>query len=149
MSDDMARLASSFDDLDPEDLPDSIDSAAVERMQLVAGVLDEAVRIPGTDVRVGLDPLLGVVPGVGDALSGLVSLYVVLESARLGVSYATLLRMLANVAIDVAGGSIPYVGVAFDAFWKANVRNLELALNDLLDRVEGDADGEAVRIEVE
>lgn len=148
MSDDRDRLATSFDELDPAELPDSIDRAAVERMQLVAGLLDEAIRVPGTDVRVGLDPLVGIVPGVGDALSGAISLYVVLESARLGVSYATLLRMLANVAVDVAGGSVPYVGVAFDAFWKANVRNLELALNDLLERVESESDGEAVQIEI-
>jgi hypothetical protein len=128
-----------------DELPPSVDEAAVRRMRLVARGLDELVRVPGTDYRVGLDPLLGVIPGAGDVVAGAVSLYVVAESARLGVSYGTLLRMLANVAVDVAGGSVPYVGVLFDAVWKANEWNVELALEDLAGR----ADGEVVEITVE
>ncbi|NHN41974.1 DUF4112 domain-containing protein [Halorubellus sp. JP-L1] len=118
---------------DPYDgpIPDGVDEAAVARMRTVARVLDEAVRVPGTDFEVGLDPLLGVVPGVGDVIAGGLSLYIVLESARLGVSYTTLVSMLANVTIDVATGTIPYVGPVVDAFWKSNRRNLALALDDL------------------
>jgi hypothetical protein len=114
-----------------DDLPASVDRAAVGRMRFVARALDDSVRIPGTDVRIGLDPLLGLLPVAGDVASGVLSLYVVAESARLGVSYRALVRMLVHIAIDVAGGSIPVVGDLFDAAWKANTRNVALALADL------------------
>ncbi|MFB6126319.1 MAG: DUF4112 domain-containing protein [Halolamina sp.] len=139
---DRADLAESFAELDAEALPESVDEAAVERMRVVATLLDEAVTVPGTDVAVGLDPLLGVVPGVGDAVSGLLSLYIVAESARLGVPYSTLLRMLGNVGVDVVGGSVPYVGTVVDALWRANARNLRLALASLVERTAADAASE-------
>lgn len=112
-------------------LPESVDGAAVRRMRVVAHLLDESVRIPGTRFRVGLDPILGVAPVAGDAVSAALSAYVVLESARLGVSYLTLLRMVANVSLDFAVGSIPVIGSIFDAVWKANTRNVELAVDEL------------------
>jgi hypothetical protein len=112
-------------------LPKSVDRAAVKRMQIVAYVLDEGIRVPGIDYRIGIDPLLGVLPGAGDVLSGGFSLYIVLEAARLGVSYTTLLQMIANISLDVVGGTIPVAGDIFDFVWKANKRNLELVLNDL------------------
>ncbi|SDN19358.1 protein of unknown function [Halogranum gelatinilyticum] len=115
------------------ELPDTVDAATIERLRRVAYVLDELVRVPGTNFRFGVDPVLGTLPVVGDVLSAGVSLYVVLESARLGVSYTTLLRMLANVGVDAAVGSIPLVGGLFDAVWKVNKRNLGLALADLTD----------------
>lgn len=114
-----------------ERLPRSVDRAAVERMRFVAYVLDEGIRVPGADYRIGIDPLLGVLPGAGDVLSGAFSLYIVLEAAHLGVSYATLLRMIANVSVDVIAGTVPVAGDLFDAVWKANKRNFELALDDL------------------
>ncbi|WP_138004768.1 DUF4112 domain-containing protein [Halalkalirubrum salinum] len=113
------------------DLPESVDQAAVKRMQLVAYVLDEGLRVPGTDYRIGIDPILGILPGAGDVLTGGLSLYIVVEAARLGVSYTTLLKMIANISVDVVGGIVPVVGDLFDAAWKANKRNLELALTDL------------------
>ena len=137
------------------ELPPTVDKAAVRRLQFVSRLLDESVRVPGTEFRLGLDPILGALPGAGDAVAAGLSCYIVLESARLGVSFATLLRMLANVAVDVAVGSVPVVGVLLDAGWKANVRNLELALEDLADAAEQpavpeDDDGtDAVTIEVE
>ena len=138
------------DDLDV-DLPPTVDEAAVRRMRFVSRLLDESVRVPGTEFEVGLDPLLGALPGAGDAVAAGLSLYIVLESARLGVSFTTLIRMLANVAVDVAVGSVPVVGVLFDALWKANVRNVELALSDLAQAGEVDdgLDDGAVTIEVE
>jgi hypothetical protein len=114
-----------------ERLPTSVDRAAVDRMKFVAYVLDEGIRVPGTGYRFGIDPLLGVLPGAGDVLSGGLSLYIVLEAARLGVSYTTLLRMVANVCVDVVGGTVPVVGDLFDVVWKANKRNFELVLSDL------------------
>ena len=150
---DRADIAASFAKLDAEELPESVDEAAVERMRVIATLLDEAVTIPGTDVAVGLDPLLGAVPGVGDVVSGAVSLYIVAESARLGVAYPTLLRMVGNVAVDVVGGSVPYVGTVVDALWRANSRNLRLALASLLERAEaevgsGDSEDGPVTIEI-
>jgi hypothetical protein len=112
-------------------IPDSVDEAALHRMEAVAMVLDESVPIPGTNASVGLDPVLGALPVAGDAVSALFSLYIVAESAYLGVSFRTLLGMLANITVDLVGGSIPYVGTVFDAFWKANKRNVELALGDI------------------
>ena len=118
------------------EIPPGVDEAALHRMEAVAHALDESVRIPGTNASVGLDPILGVVPVAGDLVSGVVSLYIVAESARLGVSYATLLRMIATICVDVVGGSVPYVGTLFDSFWKANVRNVERALADLAEPLE-------------
>jgi len=113
------------------DLPDRVDEAAVTRIRTVAYVLDRSVRVPGTNFRVGLDPILGVLPVAGDIVAAGLSLYIVLESARLGVSRPTLLRMLVNIAVDAAGGSIPFAGDLFDTMWKANERNVELALEEL------------------
>jgi hypothetical protein len=118
------------DRFETTDLPESVDEAAVDRLATVAHLLDECVRLPG-GFSVGLDPLLGVVPGVGDALSTGLSLYIVGEAAYLGVSYTTVVRMLGNVAVDVVGGSVPVVGILFDAFWRANRRNVELVLDEL------------------
>lgn len=115
-----------------EELPESVDTAAIERMQFVASVLDDSIRVPGTSYRIGLDPLIGLVPGGGDLLAGVLSLYIVAESARLGVSVGTLVHMLANVALDVGAGSIPYFGDVFDAGWKANKRNVRLAMRELV-----------------
>jgi hypothetical protein len=132
-----------------DDLPETIDRAAVRRMRFVARVLDDSVRIPGTDLRIGLDPVLGLLPVAGDAVSGVLSLYVVVEAARLGVPAGTLCRMLASVGIDVVGGSIPVVGDLFDAAWKANTRNVDLALGALID-ADGTAAGRsAVEVDIE
>jgi hypothetical protein len=96
----------------------SPNGAALRRMETVA--LDESVRIPGTNASVGIDPILGVVPAAGDLVSAGISPYIIAEAANLGGSRTTLLRMIATIGIDVVGGSIPYVGTLFDAFWKAN-----------------------------
>ncbi|ELZ08827.1 hypothetical protein C478_18126 [Natrinema thermotolerans DSM 11552] len=116
-----------------DDLPAAVDDAAVTRMRVVAHALDEGVPVPGTDFRIGLDPIVGILPGAGDTVAGAVSLYLVAEAARLGVSLSTLVRMIANVGVDTVIGSVPLLGVAFDAVWKANKWNLKLALQDLAD----------------
>lgn len=98
----------------------------LERVRRLARLWDAAFGIPGTPFAVGLDPLLGLVPGVGDALGAGVALWIVLEAARLGASTNTLLHMLANVAIDALIGAVPIGGDVFDFAWKANLRNVEL-----------------------
>ncbi|HUX45718.1 MAG TPA: DUF4112 domain-containing protein [Terracidiphilus sp.] len=86
-------------------------------------LLDEAFRIPGTGIRFGLDGLIGLVPGLGDALAGILSLIIPLAAWARGVPYVTLVRMAFNLGLDVLVGTIPLLGDAFDIAWKANRRN--------------------------
>jgi hypothetical protein len=98
-----------------------------EALERLAFILDDWIRIPGTDWRFGLDAVLGLVaPGVGDALTTVASVYIVLRAMRYGLPKITLSRMLVNIAIDYVVGSIPLVGDLFDFRWKANARNIEL-----------------------
>ncbi|MFC5970007.1 DUF4112 domain-containing protein [Halomarina salina] len=98
----------------------------LERCRTVAAALDEAVPVPGTDQRVGLDSILGLLPVAGDAVAAAASSYIVLEAARLGAPKSTLLRMGFNIAVDFGVGSIPILGDLFDAVFKANRKNVEL-----------------------
>jgi len=100
--------------------------AALGRVRTVAHLLDESVRVPGTNFRIGIDPIVGLLPIAGDLATGLCSLYIVAEAVRLGVPKRTVVRLLANIAVDVLFGSVPVVGDLFDAYWKANVKNAEL-----------------------
>jgi hypothetical protein len=95
-------------------------------MRTLARWLDDSLRLPGTKRRIGLDPILGLVPVLGDTLGLLLSCYIVFEARRLGAPRALLGRMLANVAIETLVGSVPLIGDAFDAGWKANLRNVAL-----------------------
>lgn len=103
------------------------------RLNHLAWLLDNSIRLPGTDFRIGLEALLGLVPVVGDAVGVLLSGYIVHEAARLGVPAGILFRMVMNVAIEGLLGSIPFAGDVFDAAWKANQRNVDL-LNAYFDR---------------
>jgi hypothetical protein len=94
-------------------------------------LLDEAFRIPGTGIRFGLDGIIGLVPGLGDVLAGLLSLIIPLAAWIRGVPYITLVRMAANVGIGVLVGSIPLFGDIFDIAWKANRRNYQLLVRHL------------------
>src|SRR5688500_6631225 len=105
----------------PEKSPDS--AAGV---RAPARLLDSAVGIPGTNLRCGLDALIGLVPGVGDMAGAALSGYIVLAAARLGAPKAVLLRMVLNVAIDTGIGSVPLLGDLFDAGWRSNTRNTAL-----------------------
>lgn len=89
-------------------------------------LLDEAFRVPGTSFRFGLDGVIGLVPGLGDVLAGLLSLVIPLAGWIRGVPYVTLVRMAANLGIGVLVGSVPLFGDLFDVAWKANRRNYAL-----------------------
>lgn len=115
-----------------------VDEAVLARLQTLAYVLDDAFRIPGTNVRFGLDPVVGVLPVGGDAVTTLLSLYVVLEGVRAGAPPGLVARMVAILVVDAVVGSIPLVGPLFDARWKANARNVELLVEHLETRAEGD-----------
>lgn len=107
--------------------------AAIKRMDRLAWLLDDAIRIPVLNRRIGLDGLLGLLPIGGDALGALLSGRLLWEGWRLGVPRRLQLRMLANIGIDFVGGVIPVLGDLFDFYWKVNRRNAAL-LRDWLER---------------
>ena len=102
-----------------------------ENLDLLAHVLDDCFRLPGTSIRFGLDGLIGLVPFIGDVLAGLASCIIVVAAWFRGVPYVTLARMVVNVGLDVLIGSIPILGDAFDIAWKANRRNYKLLARHL------------------
>ncbi|HLH36032.1 MAG TPA: DUF4112 domain-containing protein [Alloacidobacterium sp.] len=99
---------------------------ANENLDMLAHVLDDWFRIPGTPIRFGLDGIIGLVPWAGDVLAGLASCVMIVAAWFRGVPYVTLTRMVVNLGIDVIIGSIPLLGDAFDIAWKANRRNYAL-----------------------
>lgn len=101
-------------------------STGLTRLRRLTWLMDEAVRIPGTRLRFGIDPLIGLLPGGGDLAGALVAAYALVVAARLGASAAVLVRMAGNIALDTLVGTIPVLGDAFDVGWKANRRNLDL-----------------------
>jgi Domain of unknown function (DUF4112) len=104
---------------------------ADENLDLLAHLLDDWFRIPGTSVRFGLDGIIGLIPGLGDILAGLASCIIILAAWVRGVPYVTLVRMVVNLALDVVIGAIPLLGDAFDIAWKANRRNYRLLVQRL------------------
>ncbi len=98
----------------------------VQRVRQLAKLLDEAILIPGTNKRIGLDPIIGLIPGGGDTVTMLMSAYIVVEAALLGLPATTLLQMVGNIVIDAFVGTVPVVGDLFDVVSKANMRNLKL-----------------------
>ena len=105
--------------------------AAMRRMQAVANLLDTAFVIPGTRQRVGIDAIIGLVPGAGDILTTVLSSYIIWEARNLGVSKVALSRMLANLGIHAVVGSLPLVGDLFDAFFRVNQRNMKIVRKQL------------------
>lgn len=98
----------------------------LERVERLATLLDNAIPIPGTRFRIGLDPLLGLLPGLGDALGALASAWILVEAARLGASRTVLARMLYNIAVDTLVGAVPGAGDLFDFVWKSDAKNVAL-----------------------
>ena len=109
-------------------------------------LLDSAITIPRTRITVGLDPILGVIPGIGDIIPTVASAYIVARAAAFGVPRATLLRMCLNLLLDAAVGSIPLVGDAFDVVWRANDRNVRLVESRLAEPIRGRRDRRAVAV---
>ena len=124
---------------DDSDVP-----ARLARSRRLSTLLDSTFTVPRTRITVGLDPILGVVPGVGDIVSTAASAYIVAQAAALGVPRATLLRMCLNLLLDAAVGSIPLVGDAFDVVWRANDRNVRLLESRLADPTGKQRDRRAV-----
>src|SRR5215211_902903 len=110
----------------PETTVGSFMPRELERLRVLARVLDSAVAIPGTRYRFGLDAIVGLVPGIGDAIGAIFSIYIVFQAARLGVPKSTLVRMIGNVGVDTLVGEIPLLGDLFDVGFKSNIKNLSL-----------------------
>ena len=96
------------------------------RARTLARLLDAAVGIPGTPLRIGFDAVLGLIPGAGDMVAAALGGYIVLAAVRHGAPRAVVLRMLANIGIDTLLGSVPVLGDVFDVAYKSNLRNAEL-----------------------
>ena len=98
----------------------------LRRARALARALDTVIGIPGTPLRVGVDAILGLIPGAGDLAGAALSAYIVVTAYRRGATPSVLWRMLANIAIDTGFGAIPVLGDLFDVAWKSNTMNVEL-----------------------
>ena len=99
---------------------------ALERLRSLSDLLDNAIKIPGTDYRFGLDPILGLLPAGGDVVGTVLSAYLVVEAVRLRMPTSVVGRMAFNIVLEMVVGAVPVLGDLFDFAWKANARNLRL-----------------------
>lgn len=99
---------------------------SIARLDTLARIMDSAVQIPGTNIRMGVDALLGLLPVIGDAISATISSYLIWEAKQMGVSKFMLARMAGNVAIDTVIGAVPFAGDIFDVAYKSNMKNVAL-----------------------
>jgi hypothetical protein len=99
---------------------------ALERLERLSRILDTAIRVPGLGIRFGVDGIIGLAPGIGDAITTLLSCWIVYQAYRLGASREVLTRMAGNVALDGVIGVVPLFGDLFDVMWRANRRNVNL-----------------------
>jgi len=110
--------------LDPDATPAGEGKRSTSSM--IASLMDDCIRIPGTDIRFGLDPILGLFPGLGDTVASLVGVAILGEASRRGVSRMALVTMALNILANAAVGSIPILGDAFSVWFKSNRRNHDL-----------------------
>lgn len=101
-------------------------ASRTKRVRVLAKLLDNSISIPGTPWKIGFDPIVGLIPGIGDLIGAVMSGYIVLEAVRADVPAFTLARMLLNIGIDTLLGAVPAVGDVFDAAWKSNMMNVAL-----------------------
>lgn len=107
-------------------LPVTSRTQVLQRLKRFSNLLDRAIPIPGTPYRVGLDPLLGLLPGGGDCLGAVFSAYIIWEAAKVGAPNAAIGKMAFNVIFETLVGVVPVLGDLVDVAWKANVKNVEL-----------------------
>ncbi|WP_434475127.1 DUF4112 domain-containing protein [Limnospira sp. PMC 289.06] len=111
---------------------------ALRELRQFSDFLDRAIRIPGTSQGIGLDPLIGLIPGGGDLLGAVLAGYIVFRSFQLGLPKKLLLIMTYNIVIDTVLGTVPIFGDLFDVLWKANVKNVDILESYLMDSEEED-----------
>ena len=114
---------------------------SMARLEAVGRLMDGAFVLPGTNIRLGLDAVIGLVPVAGDVISGLVSSYLIWEAKRLGASKILLARMAGNVAIDTVVGAIPFAGDIFDVAYRSNMKNIALLKRHVAKNGLGGANG--------
>ena len=122
---------------------------SVARLEALARLLDSAFPIPGTNQRVGIDAILGLIPAIGDLVSTALASYIIWEARQLGLPRWKIARMIGNVAVDTTVGAIPLVGDLFDVAFKANRRNMKI-VRDHLERTGAlpqTIEGQAVRLD--
>lgn len=122
-------------------LGDPEKQAVLEHLDQLAHWLDDRFQVPGTRFRVGLDGLLGLIPGVGDAATSGITAYIIFRAWRLGVPRFTLMRMLSNLGIDFVVGLVPVFGDLFDIGFKANRRNAHLLRRHFAERLASEPAG--------
>jgi len=120
-------------DSEPEIIPPGGRSKREEKgmlddqmFNMLASLLDDFLRIPGTNLRIGLDPIIGLIPGIGDLITSIGSFLIILAAWQRRMPKVTIARMVTNIAIDTLVGSIPIAGDAFDAAWKSNRKNMAI-----------------------
>jgi hypothetical protein len=116
----------------PERTDNELKPELAPELELLARWMDGVFRVPGVGWRFGLDAILGLLPGVGDTVTSVASLYILTAAHRYGVTRATLLRMALNVVLDATVGALPLVGDLFDVYWKSNQRNVALLRRHML-----------------
>ena len=102
------------------------------RLKRLSHNLDEAFTIPGTERKIGIDPIIGLIPGVGDLIGGALSIYIMHAGIRMGMPRSVIIRMFGNVALEFIIGCIPIIGDLFDAMWKSNQRNVKLIEDSII-----------------
>jgi hypothetical protein len=122
----MSRTNAQFPAQASDGAPGTDVATRVRNVRVLARLLDSSIPIPGTKWKIGFDPIVGLIPGIGDLIGAVLSGYIILEAARAEVPTLTLIRMLVNVGIDTMLGAVPAVGDVFDAAWKSNMKNVAL-----------------------
>ncbi|BBD68388.1 MAG TPA: DUF4112 domain-containing protein [Nostoc sp.] len=100
--------------------------ATLNRIRKLSRLMDTSIRIPLTGFRIGIDPIIGLVPGAGDLISTAFSAYIIFLATRFGIPRQDLTKMIFNVGLEAVVGTVPLVGDLFDAFYKSNIRNLAI-----------------------
>jgi hypothetical protein len=102
---------------------------AVNRLDLISRLLDTAFVVPGTNIRFGIEAIIRLIPGIGDAVASVLSCVILVEAHRLGVPRTVLMRMIANVVLEGTAGAVPFAGDMFDVVFRANRRNIRILRN--------------------
>ena len=102
------------------------------RLKRLSHNLDEAFTIPGTERKIGIDPIIGLIPGGGDLIGGALSIYIMHAGIRMGMQRSVIIRMFGNIALEFIIGCIPIIGDLFDAMWKSNQRNVKLIEDSII-----------------
>ncbi|AFZ17550.1 DUF4112 domain-containing protein [Allocoleopsis franciscana] len=100
--------------------------ATLNRIRKLSRLMDTAIGIPGTKFRIGLDPIIGLIPGAGDLISTSFSAYIIYLATRLGIPSKDIQKMILNIGLEAVVGTVPLVGDLFDAYYKSNIRNLAI-----------------------